>query len=163
MKEDAPAPAHPPTKRRALERAPDLWLAVWASDESLPEADRKRVQAIRDARKVATPDRILGLILDKEGATPQQLLTIKEILPARRPTAIHHVWCAARIHSACEALKVPVTVHARNGFRDVVLATSILVALPRGQETDSPVWDAIKYANHRKSEVTVVLPSGETA
>lgn len=168
MKEDAPTPARPPTKRRALERAPDLWLAVWAADVSLSDADRERVQAVRDARKAAAPDRRVGLILDREGLTPPQFSIVRELLSKARPTEIHHPWAAQSLHSACKSLGVPVIVHkdVRSDLKplqDVVLASTSVIGAPRGLKNIgrmTPAWDSIKYAKHRNLPVTVVLPDG---
>lgn len=168
MKEDAPTPARPPTKRRALERAPDLWLAVWAGDADLTDAERERVQAVRDARKAAQPDRKVGLLLDREGLTPPQFSIVRKLLSKARPTEIHHPWAPQSVHSACKSLGVPVIVHQdvrdqTKPLRDVVLASTAVIGAPRALETTgnmTPAWASIKYAKHRSLPVTIVLPDG---
>lgn len=168
MREDAPAPKHPPKKRYQLERALDLWLATWAHDEELPERERARVQDERDRRKALKPQRELGLLVEQEGVTPQQLELIVEKFRALQPTGIHHPWVQPRVHSACIELGVPVKVHrdVRDSFapmREVVLSSDIIVAAPRGMNRPSdptPVWDSLLYARHRKLPLTLVLPNG---
>lgn len=164
MKDDAPPPPKPPKKRKQLERAPDLWLAVWANDHNLPEVDRAKVQEERDRRKAAQPDRVVGILVDYEGATPSQLETVKQELAKARPTMIHHPWTGKSLNTACKATGAPVEVHrdvtsTTNPLREVVLASDRLIVAPRSR-SESPVWDAYKYAKHRKLPITVVLMDG---
>lgn len=163
MKEDAPPPAHPPRKRYQLEsqgKTPDLWLAVWASDPKLSSAERERVQAERDRRKALQPDRRVGVLVDREDVTPAQLEALRQRLAGA--TEIHHPWASRRLVGMCRRVGPPVVVHKE--MRDVVVASSIVLAAPRAPEdfrNRTPAWNAIQLARHRKLAVTVVLPNGQ--
>lgn len=160
MKDDAPPPRHPPKKRYQLEnqsKMPDLWLAIWANDTKLSDDERERVQEERDRRKALKPDLIIGIIVDQEDVTPPQLKVLKEQLANAGATEIHHVWAPRRVASACRRVGIPVTAHRT--MHEVVQQSMRVIAAPRGP-ADTPAWEAVKYAKHRRLPVTVILPSG---
>jgi hypothetical protein len=168
----ADMPATVPTKRKALKEAPDVWLAIWASDKSLPPSQRKRAQAERDERKAAVPDRRVGLLLGQEGLTPEQFDRLKELLATSGATEVHHPGVASRVHTACRSLGVPVMPHRDVRVGDDERAKLVCRALT-GQSADrvyafppagraEGLWDGIRYAKHRSIPVIVVLPDGSS-
>jgi hypothetical protein len=161
-------PKSVPHKRGAIEGVPDMWLAIWAGDESLPPSQRKRAQEERDRRKALIPDKKLGLLVGQEGVTPQQLDKLKELLGTSGATEVHHPGVASKVHTACRALGVPVTPHRDVRVDDaermklVVKASDrIIAAPPVGSQPG--VWDGIRYAKHRSLPVIVVQPDGSVA
>lgn len=162
-------PAEVPRKRRALERAPDVWLAVWLDRDDLSAGDRKRAQAERDRRKAerAREQLRLGVIVADEGLTPWQLMRLASAVVEAHPTAVLHTRVPRKMHGvlmeACRqsgALAELVT----GDDAAVVRQADAIVAAPREhgvQPYATPgVWSMIGLARHRSLPVWVVLPDG---
>jgi hypothetical protein len=166
MKEDVEIPPGPPRKRRQLEdpgQTLDKWLAVWATDESLPPSQRARAQAERDRRKALVPDVRLGVIVGVEGMTPAQ----REVVAASMANATELHWLTStfpHLRRALVELGRHVAGTSHEDPRDVVRHSSTLVAAPKEPEKPDRVegvWEAVRYAKHRKVPVRVVLPNGD--
>lgn len=157
-KEDvADLPAVPPRKRRALQGVPDLWLALWASDEGLSRGDRSRAQSERERRRRLKPEKIVGLVIEQEGVTPQQLEGIKVSLMKSGASGLTYPRVPAPVHSACRALNLPITV-AENR-REVIRASHLVIAAPRTvNPIDTGVWELIRYARHRSTPSIIIAP-----
>lgn len=123
MKEDlGPAPERPPHKRRQLEKAPALWLAIWAASEALTPSERRRVQGERDRRKQTALPVIVGITATREGLTPPQRTFIREYLEEHCPPELisegkvegHHGDCVGgdeQCHEIFMGLHIPVVLH----------------------------------------------------
>lgn len=169
MKDDVEIPAKVPAKRKVLENPAltlDLWLAVWANDDSQPPGARKRAQEERDRRKALVPDVRMGVIVGDEGMTPAQRDRVLELLSGAQPTEIHF-----RLDRVSHLRRVLLPI-AQGSHREVphvdeqelVRASTSLLAAPKESEkpgTVVGVWEAVRYAKHRKVPVRVVMPSGE--
>lgn len=168
MKDDVEIPPAPPRKRRQLEdpgQTLDKWLAVWAADTSLPPSQRARAQAERDRRKALVPDVRVGVLVGDEGMTPAQRQRILELVTGAGTTDLN--FDAQRL-SHFRRLLLPlddlnVRAIAMEGDQDVVRNSTTLVAAPK--ESEKPgvvegVWDAVRYAKHRRLPVRVVMPDG---
>lgn len=168
MKDDVEIPPEPPRKRRQLEdpgQTLDKWLAVWASDESLPPSARKRAQAERDRRKALVPDVRVGVIVGEEGMTPAQRERVLEILVSVGATELLYdgdrLSHFRRLLLPLDDLGVPAVL--QQGDQELVRNSSTLVAAPK--EAEKPgvvegVWEAVRYAKHRKVPVRVVMQDG---
>lgn len=161
MKEDVgPAPASPPAKRRQLEQAPDLWIALWLANDSLPPSQRRRVQEEKDRRKVAGPDKPVGVLVGPEGVTPSQFVSLLTLVEGLRPTEIHHPGLPSRLHMQLRAMEIPVVVH-RGDYKEVVKASRAVVVCPKEfAPGKSAMWEMLRYAKHRRLPARAVLPDG---
>jgi hypothetical protein len=165
VKDDVEIPPTPPRKRRALEQALPQWLAMWANDESLPPSQRRRAQAERDRRKRLVPDVIVGVIVGEEGMTPAQRGRLLELIAAARATELHHDWSRS---SHMRRLLLPlddlnVRVVPQQGDHELVRNSTTVVAVPKDVEKPDRVegvWEAVRYAKHRRLPVRVVMPDG---
>lgn len=168
MKDDVPPlPARVPSKRRQLERLLDVHVAMWLAGDQISDAERRRLEELKAQRKAAVPDRPVGLLVGREGATPAQVQAIADILAALRPTEIHHPGVSPALHRACRATGVSVIVHGavcdETGMPAVIKQSATVIAAPKErspQSAKSVVWDMIRYAKHRRVAVRVVLPDG---
>lgn len=161
MKEDVgPAPETPPAKRKQLEQAADLWLAVWANDAKLPPSQRRRAQDERDRRKALSPDKGVGVLVGPEGLTPSQMVTLLTLVEGMSPTAIHHPGLPSRLHMQLRSMQVPVVVH-KDDYREVVKASNTVIVCPKEQSpAKSAMWEMLRYAKHRSLPARAVLPDG---
>jgi hypothetical protein len=166
-KDDVEIPPSPPRKRRVLEDQGvtlDKWLAVWANDESLPVSQRARAQRERDRRKLLLnlePD-IVGVLVGREGATPEQLDAIRGIVHGPSVLEVH---APAPLKLGLEEGFV---LHRKPDLRErlhaIVKSSTTVVAAPKEAEKPNVVqgvWEAVRYARHRGLPVTVVMPDGE--
>lgn len=163
VKDDVEIPPEPPRKRRQLEAALPVWLATWATDESLPPSARRRAQEERDRRKALAPDVRVGFIVGEEGMTPVQRDRLVELAISAGPTELHldgrrlpHVrrFPAELLHM--------VVVHEE--AQELVKASTLVLAAPKEPEKPDRVegvWEAVRYAKHRRVPVRVVLPNGD--
>jgi hypothetical protein len=158
-KEDIPpAPARPPAKRRHLELAPDVHLAVWLAGELTP-SERRKVQAEKDRRKDRKQPVTVTILVGREGGTPVQVRELREALESLNPDAILHTGVPRAVHTACRAV-APTTVQP--DARENVKCATFVIALPRDATPSptSPLWSLIQYARHRKLPTIVVTPTG---
>jgi hypothetical protein len=168
MKDDVEIPAKVPTKRKVLESPAltlDKWLAVWAADPDQPPSARKRAQDERDRRKRLVPDVRVGVIVGEEGMTPAQRARLLELVAEAKATELHYdaerLTHLRRLLLPLDDLNVKAILH--HGNQDVVRESTTLVAAPK--DTEKPnvvegVWEAVRYAKHRKVPVRVVMPDG---
>lgn len=158
---DLEMPARPPKKRRVLEdesQTLDVWLARWAEDQDLTPSERARAQRERARRKALVPDVCVAVIVGQEGATPEQAAGIRDYLSNVQATEVLLRGRAARALRGYEG-KLLLAASARDAVRN---ATHV-VAAPK--ETEVPdqkegVWDAVRFARHRGTPVTVIMPNG---
>lgn len=172
MKDDLPpCPQRPPKKRKALNDAPDLWLRTWHEQNNLTPSERKKVQEVIDYRRKERGRETakLGILVGKEGMTPQQLATLATVLAAASATELHTPWLPSKVYHACTRSGLPVTVHEGRTFTaqasEVVKNSDFIIAAPK--ETQEPVqkvtgsvWGMVKYAKHRSVPVKVIEPGG---
>jgi hypothetical protein len=151
-----------------------VWLAEWASNESLPPSQRKRAQEERDRRKALNPEVHVGLIIGEHGATPEQQDTVGSLLHELEPDFFHFPLlgtnAGSRIGKKYRAEKhgrqtgmelVGYRTHESGWIQELVKSSTVLIVLIRG---NSPVGSedvAIKYARHRKVPVKTIKPTGE--
>lgn len=161
MKEDVgPAPETPPAKRKQLEQAPDLWIALWIANEDLPPSQRRRVQAEKDRRRATGPDKPVGVLVGPEGITPSQMVSLLTLVEGLRPTEIHHPGLPSRLHMQLRAMEVPVVVH-QGDYKEVVKSSDRVVVAPKESSPGkSAMWEMLRYAKHRRLPVQAVLPDG---
>jgi hypothetical protein len=159
-KDDAPAPAHPPAKRRQLEKVPDLWVAQWLAGDTITPSERRRLEELKASRKARRDmlDVPVGLIIGHEGMTPEQLDALPAALAGA--TSVQHRGLPSRYHQACRRV-APVTIH-RDDDKAVVRASKRVVAMVRSRTPEgTDVWETVRYAKHRGVAVRVVLPDGQ--
>lgn len=174
MKDDVgPLPDAVPKKRRQIEQIADLHLAMWLDEGSgITPLERKKLTAEKERRKFLKPDVLLGVICAEEGATPEQLRKLREVLPRIAPTKIHQHPLPGKVNHVVKSLGVPVSVHSmKPGYQmasmgEVVRESTVVVAITKETEkylsgSGSPVAMSIKLAKHRSTPVRVILPSGE--
>jgi hypothetical protein len=162
VKEDVEMPLVVPQKRKQLEAALPQWLAVWATDESQPPSARKRAQAERDRRKALVPDVRVGVIVGEEGMTPVQ----REVVAGVMASATELHWPAGAVKHLRRALAGldDIPGHPHEDVREVVRQATAVVAAPKEPEKPDRVegvWEAVRYARHRRVPVRVVLPNGD--
>lgn len=162
-KDDAPAPERPPAKRRALERCPDVSIAVWAGDEALTPSERRRAQDERDRRKHARQlgERRVGIIHDEAGVTAEQIDAIRVALAAIEPTEIHHAGVQRGVHWASRNAVMGKVVNHSGDERKVLLNAQTLIIAPRSANQDSPAWDHARAGRLRGVALQIVMPDGE--
>lgn len=166
MKDDVEIPPEPPRKRRVLEdpgQTLDRWLAVWATNESLPPSARRRAQDERDRRKRLAPDVRVGVIVGEEGMTPPQRSRVLELVGGA--TELHyHGDRQSHLRSLMlplDDLNVRMVLHSDD--QEIVRAASTVVAAPKEPEKPNVVagvWAGVRYAKHRRLPVRVVMPDG---
>lgn len=116
MKEDVEVPARPPAKRRQLEAALDLWLAVWLSRDDLTPSERRRVEEEKARRKAEArdgPEIVVGFTGTRAGMTPLQRAFVAGFLLDHVAEA-HHGDCEGadeQFHALCRRAGVPVVLH----------------------------------------------------
>jgi len=134
----------PPRKRRQLEQALEVELAVWLARDDLTPSERKKVEAEKERRKQDAPT-IVGIVWGREGRTPAQFAAAREF-PQTDPDVYETLAHAADFH-------------------EFVKAVNRVVALPKEMSRvyDPPaesVWAYVEYARHRGVPVKVILPDG---
>lgn len=150
MKQDVNIPARPPRKRRQLEAALDVWIAVWLDGELSP-SERRRVEGEKQRRKEERqrdePIRlvVLGAV---EGFTPEQRRLLRD---KKAEAEVFMTW--------------------RSGFgtrtyQEVVKEGNFVVAAPKEmakpeRPPEGSVWAAVRYAKDRKLPVEVIMPDGQ--
>jgi len=147
VKDDVETPPAPPKKRKHLEQALDVHLAIWANDESLPPSARKRAQDERDRRKADAKRGEVAKILvmvPREGKTPQQRAYHDEEVVGSGEL----YWWSSK-----------------TDYHEMVKKVDQVVAFVKEQNapTHPPpgsVWEAVQYARHRKLPLKVILPNG---
>lgn len=161
-------PAAPPRKRRALEDAPALWLAVWLDSELSP-SDRRRLEEEKARRKALTREHRVGLVVAQEGLTPVQLAAVIAALDGA--SEVHHGGVPSKLHNAAREYGV---VHHRDAWpfsderiKAVIRDSDAIIAAPK-EQTIMPyatpgVWRWIGYARNRSLPVRVILPTGDEA
>lgn len=166
-KEDVPPlPLRPPKKRRQMEDALDVHLAMWAHSETLIPSDKRRVEEERARRKrIQKRTERVGLVYSAAGITPEQHAKLAELLTARkdRLTEIWHPWVRSTVHSLCKSFGVPVeSIKDRNmehAWKTVIRNATLVFVLPRGESSEE--WEMVRYAKHRNTPVEVIMPNGE--
>lgn len=147
-------PPTPPAKRRALQAAPDLWLAVWANSDALTPSQLRRVQEEREHRKTqSVPQTRVAIVKGEEGMTPDQRRAILSAAPTG--ALVRHLTVSGP--------------RADTGRRTAITAATLVLAAPREMTMPdnvptwerSPVWAAIAYAKNRRIPVKIILPNGE--
>lgn len=163
-KDDVEIPRWPPRKRRVLEdqgATLDKWLAVWANDEGLPPSQRARAQAERDRRKRLAPDMRVGVIVGEEGMTPPQADMVTSLVATVLPTELH-VIRPRHLRRVLAIASCPVVTHDNEW--DLIRASTTVFAAPKEAEKPAVVqgvWEAVRYARHRRLPVSVVMPDGK--
>jgi hypothetical protein len=144
MKTDVPElPARVPSKRHQIRRLLDLHIALWLASDDITDAERERLQAEKDRRKRERPAVHVGVIVSREGMTPEQREYVRGYVFTLAPTTIETA-----------------DTGDEEGFRDLIRAATIIVAAPKSRQRSGAVWDAIAYARHRKVPVRIVYPDG---
>jgi hypothetical protein len=165
MKDDLPPPGPVPKKRRALEQAPDVYLAVWLADPKLTPGERKRVSQERESRRKRHQRVVLGLLVGPEGVTPKQLAILYDTLSKSPPSEIHHCGVASNVHTICRRFADRVVRHDAGTQHDMLRHVTRVVGLPKEmsvpKSTKTGTWGDIKYAKHRGLPVVVIMPTGE--
>jgi hypothetical protein len=140
---------------------------MWASSDTLIPSDKRRVEEERARRKrnKNATDRI-GIVVAKEGMTPEQTTKLAEILNGERATmsAIWHVWSKGPVYKLCKAYDVDLEVlhegsEPWRAERTVIHNATKVIVLVNGDS--GPVWDMVRYAKHRNTPVRVIMPNGE--
>lgn len=125
MKDDIQVPPRPPAKRRQLELAPDVFLAVWADERHEPKltpSELRRVKEERDRRRQrkGRSEVVLGFTGTREGMTPRQRETVCELVAERREDVVeaHHGDCVGAdvgFHDICAPLGITMVGHPAEG------------------------------------------------
>src|SRR4051794_38435133 len=134
MKEDAPLPDRVPRKRREIEQALSLHIAMWLDGDTLTPSERRRLEDEKARRKALQPDNRIGVLVGEEGMTPEQFETFKDLLGRAQPTEIHPPGVHSRVHGYCKSV-APVTPHFETlGATAVIKAADRIIATPRSIE-----------------------------
>lgn len=138
MKTDVEIPDTIPVKRRQLQdenRTPNLFIRAWLDRDDLTPSQRSRLDEELTRRRKTVPLDALAIIRDPAGVTPQQR------------KALHEYTKSLSIASVGDDIK----------------EANVVVCLPKEtrRTLGSPVWEAERYARHRKLPVKVILPNGE--
>lgn len=166
MKDDLEVPRVIPAKRRALQAAPDLFLAVWLAREDLTPSERRRVQEVRDSRKAKT--NVVGYFVDAgHGMTPEQRAAVRGELEGAT-LAVHrggYEGGARRFHGLARnvgvEVKQPVEETVICESADLILATPReSAAPPQKMDRSEGVWAMIRHARRRGVRVKVIRPDG---
>jgi hypothetical protein len=164
-KEDVKELPQIPAKRRQIEQMLDLHIAMHLARDDITPGERKRLQIEKERRKKLRPDKRVGIILGVEGATPQQIDVILEMLGDLNPTEVHYTRLPKALYRAVLSKASKLKEHTLwNNAQDVARNSDVVIAAPK--ETREPtgfkqgVWAYIKYAKHRSIPTTVVLPDG---
>lgn len=140
MKTDVPElPARVPSKRHQIRRLLDLHIALWLASDDITDEERERLQAEKDRRKRERPAVHVGVIVSREGMTPEQRAYVRGYVMTLAPTTVET---------------------AAEGHRELVRAATIVIAAPKSRQRSGAVWDAVAYARHRKVPVRIVYPDG---
>lgn len=151
-RDDVPVPEEVPRKRRVLEDPSvtlDRFLAIWAARDDLTPSERRRVDAERYRRKRLSLPVCLGVLVGREGMTPEQRQALAEYREQINPTEVTE----------------PADRGSYAVLQAVVKVSTVLFAAPK--EPREPigrkagVWAAVRYAKHRGVPVRVVLPTGD--
>jgi hypothetical protein len=162
-----PLPLHPPKKRKQMYEALDIHLAMWAHNATLAPSEKRRVNEERQRRKRLRRSEKVGLLVGKEGITPEQFVRMAEVLNGEKG-AMNEIWHApvsGAVHSLCKSYGVDVEVvrpprmEQADIWKIIVKNSTKVIAFPRGE--DGPVWDLIRYTRHRNTPVTIIMPNGE--
>jgi hypothetical protein len=160
-KEDVPPLGPVPKKRRQLEQALDVHVAMWLASDALTPSERRRVSEEKDRRRALRregPPVTLGFSGTREGMTPRQLAAVAAILDELAPALARHGCCVgadAQFHQLCRERGIPIVGHppqdarmrARlEGFlrveaakpyllrnKDIARESTVLVAAPKEQ------------------------------
>lgn len=175
-KEDVPPLGPVPHKRRAIENALDVHIAMWLAEKEfrLTPSERKKLEAEKERRKRLDKTVTAGVIVGAEGVTPGQAEGLLEALETIRATEILHAWIPSKLHQAIKRI-APVQVvhdHVEHGEdawlvrnQDIIKRSTVVVAAPKEfsepHQKSSGVWAAIKYAKHRGVPVIIVSPGGK--
>lgn len=160
MKDDLEVPLTIPRKRRHLERAPDLFLAVWASRDETADWERQRVQAERDRRKKLKPSVKVAVLIGGEGLTPAQRGRFAGLLIEMEPTTLYLV-PDALTHVRKLVAGIPSHV---SDFHAAIRDASLVLAFPKDHREPigkAGVWLGVRYARHRNIPLKVFLPNGD--
>jgi hypothetical protein len=164
MKDDVDVPAEIPRKRRALEGWLDKWIAVWLARDDLTPFERRRLEVEKKRRRKAQPDVKVGIVIATEGLTPEQRDYVTGFLVTSHPTELHvRLGDAPRLRKAIIGHE-DVAATAHPDHKDVVRAATVVVAAPKEPERPDHVegvWEAVRFAKHRKTPVRIVMPNGE--
>jgi hypothetical protein len=141
MKTDVPElPARVPSKRHQIRRLLDLHIALWLASDDITDAERERLQAEKDRRKRERPAVHVGVIVGREGMTPEQRAYVRGYVMTLAPTTVETL--------------------AGNDHRELIRASTIVIAAPKSRQRSGAVWDAVAYARLRKVPVRIVYPDG---
>lgn len=162
------APVEVPRKKRAMERAPDKWIAQWLERDDIPQFVRKGLEEVKADRRRRNPDVTIGLLVSDAGVTPEQRERLAAVLSAANATAIYHPGVASNVHQLCKRNAAVFHYDESGGpfgLKEIVRLSDRVVACPHeptAQEYNKPgVWSAIGLGVHRSLPVTVILPNGE--
>lgn len=193
VKDDlGPPPPHPPHKRRQLEQAPAIWLAIWADnkEDKLTPSELRRVKEERERRKERVVPVVVGFTGTREGMTPAQRAEVRTWLEGA--SEAHHGDCVGgdeQFHEDCLKAGVPVVIHPpeNNTLRawckgairvekalpflernkEIVRASTLVVGAPKEMHEPPPqrgqgTWSTIRFARNRDKGLQVVWPDGST-
>lgn len=189
-KQDVPPLGPVPKKRRRLQQALDVHLAMWNASTTLTPSERRRVQEERARRRHNEQRVIVGFTGTREGMTKPQLATVCSLLGVVGVDEGHHGDCVggdAQFHGLCMG-RVPVVIHppanarlrawCKGAFRveqakpflernkDIVRESTVLIGAPKEMHEPNTIvgsgtWSTIRYGWSRAIPVYVVLPDGE--
>jgi hypothetical protein len=116
-KEDVPPLGPVPKKRRQLEGALDVHVAMWLASDDLTPSERRRVQEEKDRRRRERregPAITLGFSGTREGMTPPQAAAVEALIDELRPRLARHGMCKGadlQFHQMCRERGIPVIGH----------------------------------------------------
>lgn len=155
-----------PRKRRQIEGALDLHIALWLDSDDLRPADRRNLQNEKARRKALSPQKDVGVLVSPSGARPEQIAALRAALMKIGATAVGHLWQAGKVPAACRAAGVPTTPLSGHSPQDLIRACDemiVLVSTPaRRPYAEGGAWGWIGYARHRGLPVTVIWPDCQT-
>lgn len=193
-KEDIPPlPEGVPKKRKQLEQALDVHIAMWLASDNLTPSERRRLAEEKARRRSKTERVVVGFTGTREGLTPQQREGIRFYLEKLKPDEAHHGDCVngdERFHKICEEFGISVVIHppdiptlrafCKNAIRvekpkpylernkDIVKESTIMLAAPKELNEPEPgrgqgTWSTVRYARDRSVPIHLIKPDWKEA
>lgn len=167
-------PQEVPKKRRQVETALDIHIAMWLSSDDLTSSERKRLEREKQRRKSLTPEKTVGILVGQEGITPAQEKKLFDIVEAyQTEQRVQYIYTVPqdqpklrrKLHYSTDEATI-VTIVATD-LKEIVYQSTQCLAFPKESEEPvqkiAEVWAAIRHAKHRSMPVRIIMPDGNEA
>jgi hypothetical protein len=161
MKDETPSlPDKVPAKRRQLEAALDVHIAMWLAGDSITPSERRRLEGEKKRRRVIKGPRV-GLLVGPEGCTPDQFDVIAKMICEAGASEFAYIRLPHALHQMCRktGARVAHWPDVKNDT-DIIKSSDVLFAAPRSYRHSNDVWRAVRRARDRRLRVMAVMPDG---